>query len=429
VAKSFIRRAVAATAVAGLVATGSLAAGGHQTAKAAGGVTLQFWMGPDTNTPNDTQQLVNEFNKMEAGKIKVVYDVQAQDTGQYFNTIQRTLQNKGTNPDVFGGDVIWPAQLAGQGLILPLDKYFSKSQQSQYLGGPIQDVQYNGHVYGAPWFTDYGLVYYRKDLLQRYHMSPPTTWQQLQNEAKTLVAKKAVREGFVFQGDQYEGLVCNALEYVNGAGGAVFPPSQATSTATEAAAGLSLMRGMITSGASPNAVTTYQEKETANDFTGGLAAFARNWPYMWGLAQGKTSKVAGKVGVLPMLHSPGKTGYSTLGGWFLGINKYSAHPDQAWQFIKFLTGSAAQKEFAITEGHTMSLKSTYDDAQVAKADPWFKTVLPQLQIRPRPTSPVYNAITLQMQKDFHGVIDGSIQPSAAVKDIDTYITAAQARFH
>jgi len=428
VVKSFTRRAVAAAAVAGLVATGSLSGVGHQTAKAAGPVTLHFWMGPDTNTPNDTKQLVNEFNKANAGRIKVVYDVQASATDQYFNTIQRTLQNKGANPDVFGGDVIWPSQLAGQGLVLPIDKYFPKSEQGKYLGGPVQDVQYKGHTYGAPWFTDFGLTYYRKDLLAQYKLPVPQTWQTLQADAKALVKKGAVKEGFVFQGNQYEGLVCNALEYVNGAGGALYPANVANSTATQAAAGLAVMRSMITSGASPQAVTTYQELQTANDFTNGLAAFARNWPYLWGQAQSKTSKIAGKVGVLPLMHSPGHMAYSTLGGWWLGINKNSAHPNEAWKFISFLISPAAQKELAITEGHTMALKSTYDDPQVQKANPWFKTVVPQLQIKPRPTSPVYNAITIQMQKDFHGVLDGSIQPSAAVKDISSYITVAESKF-
>ena len=210
-------------------------------------------------------------------------------------------------------------------------------------------MQYGGHTYGAPWFTDFGMVYYRKDLLAQYKLPLPTSWEQLQVEAKMLVAKHAVREGFVFQGSQYEGLVCNALEYVNGAGGRVYGPT-AASTQMQAANGLATMRGMITSGASPQAVTAYKEAETANDFTNGLAAFARNWPYMWALAQGSGSKVVGKVGVLPMLHEPGKPGYSTLGGWWLGINKNTKNADQAWTFINYLISSQQEQYYAIHGG-------------------------------------------------------------------------------
>lgn len=423
----YTRRALSALAVAGVVAAGSMTAA-HQTARAAGPVTITFWNGPDTT--GTVPKLISNFNKMEKGKIKVVLQNQSSDTGTYFKTLQRGLQAGSTTPDVFAGDVIWPAQLAGQNLILPVDKYFSKSQQSKYIPGTIEDVQYKGHAYGAPWFTDFGLIYYRKDLLQKYKLPVPTTWEQLQSDAKTLLNKKAIKEGFVFQGAQYEGLVCDALEYVWGAGGYVYPPAQADKTTAQAAKGLATMRSMITSGVAPKAVTTYQELQTANDFTNGLAAFARNWPYMWASAQDpKTSKVVGKVGVTTLMHEPGQKAYSTLGGWWLGINKNSKHPDQAWQFINYLIGMQQQEYYAIHGGHAVAMVAANEADSVVKVNPWAKTVMPKLNIRPRPTSPVYNDISLQMQKDFEGVLDGSMQPSAAVKDVAAFIKTAEARFH
>jgi maltose-binding protein MalE len=94
-----------------------------------------------------------------------------------------------------------------------------------------------------------------------------------------------------------------------------------------------------------------------------------------------------------------------------------------------MIGASAQKYLAIKEGHTMALRATYNDAQVQKANPWFKTVIPQLIIRPRPTSPVYNDISLKMQQDFHQVLTGAMQPAAAVKDIESFISLAESRFH
>jgi multiple sugar transport system substrate-binding protein len=344
--------------------------------------------------------------------------------------VSHALQAKSSVPDVIMGDVIWPAQLASRGYLLPVDTYFPAGAQQKYLGGPIADLQYKGHIYGAPFFTDYGLIYYRTDLLSKYHMAVPTTWEQMQQEAVQLVKKGAVKEGFVFQGNQYEGLVCDALEYIWGAGGQIYGPD-AAKTSAQAAKGLATMASMISSGASPKAVTTYQESQSESDWLGGLAAFMRNWPYAWGQSQLKStgSKVIGKVGVLPLLHEAGQKGYSTLGGWNLSINANSKHASEAWTFISYMTGPYAQKYLAINEGHTMALKSTYDDPQVVKANPWFKTVIPQLNIRPRPTSPVYNDISLKMQQDFHSVLSGSMQSSAAVSDISSFITAAEARFH
>jgi len=424
VRKPKIRQMTAVLAAAGIALTGSLGVA-QRHAQAASPVTLIFWNGPDTT--GTVPKLIANFNKMEAGKIKVILQEQSNDTGQYFVNIQRTMRAGNATPDVFAGDVIWPSQLAAQNLILPVDKYFAKSAQSQYIAGTIQDVQYKGHTYGAPWFTDFGLIYYRKDILSKYHMTPPTTWQALQNDAKMLVAKHAVKEGFVFQGSQYEGLVCNALEFVNSAGGRVFGPT-ATSTVSQAAQGLATMRSMITSGASPAAVTAYKEAETANDFTNGQAAFARNWPYMWALAQGAGSKVVGNVGVLPMLHEPGKVGYSTLGGWWLGINKSTAHADASWMFINYLIASGQEQYYAINGGHAVAMRSANSAAAVVKVNPWLKTVAPVLEILPRPTSPVYGDVSLKMQVEFHNVLTGSTSPSSAISTIDSYITSVDAKF-
>jgi len=423
--KPKIRQMTAVLAAAGIALAGSLGVA-QQHAQAASPVTITFWNGPDTT--GTVPKLIANFNKMNAGKIKVVLQVQSSDTGTYFVNIQRTMRAGNATPDVFAGDVIWPSQLAAQNLILPVDKYFSKSAQSQYIAGTIQDVQYNGKTYGAPWFTDFGMTYYRKDLLAKYNLPVPTTYAQLQSEAKTLVAKKAVPEGFVFQGSQYEGLVCNALEFVNSAGGRVFGPT-ASSTAAQGAQGLATMRSMITSGASPAAVTAYKEAETANDFTNGKAAFARNWPYMWALAQGAGSKVVGKVGVTTIMHTEGHASYSTLGGWWLGINKNTAHADASWAFVNYLISSEQQQYYAIYGGHAVAMRSANSSPAVVKVDPWLKSVAPTLEILPRPTSPVYNDVSLKMQQEFHGVLTGATSPASAISTIDAYIKTVDARFH
>jgi len=418
--------ALRALAAAGLILSGSAAAM-EQPAHAAGPVTINFWFGPDTS--GATQQLITMFNKANAGKIQVKWETQASNTDTYLSNVKRALQAKSTAVDVFAGDVIWPAQLASQGLVLPLDKYWPKSQWGKYLDGPVLAVQYKGHIYAAPWFTDYGLLYYRTDLLAKYHLKVPTTFAQLQQEAVFLVKKGAVKEGFVFQGDQYEGLVCDALEFINGAGGRIYGPDAAKTT-KQAAEGLDAMRSMITSGASPQAVTTYQEPQTVPDFINGNAAFARNWNYMWTLAQDpKQSKVVGKVGVVATLRTAGQsTGYSTLGGWNFFINKYSKNPDAAWTFINFMIQSKAQNYYAVHGGHVMVLRSTYSDPAVLKANPYFKTLIPKLHILPRPTSPVYSDISLRMQQDFHNVLTGSMSSDKAVSDIESYIKVAEARF-
>ena len=75
-----------------------------------------------------------------------------------------------------------------------------------------------------PWFGDYGILYYRTDLLKKYgYKAPPTTWTDLFKMAKKIQDGEQKSNpnfaGFVFQGNSYEGLTCNALEWIASAGG------------------------------------------------------------------------------------------------------------------------------------------------------------------------------------------------------------------
>src|ERR1700753_3042502 len=79
----------------------------------------------------------------------------------------------------------------------------------------------------------------------------------------------------------------------------------------------------------PPGVLNYQEEECRNDFQVGRAAFQRNWPYVWALANGDQSAVKGQVGVayLPEGEGPNASHAACLGGWQLMLSAYSKHKD------------------------------------------------------------------------------------------------------
>ena len=162
-----------------------------------------------------------------------------------------------------------------------------------------------------PWFGDFGMLYYRTDLLKKYgYKRPPASWTQLFQMAKKIQdGEKATNpnfSGFVFQGNAYEGLTCNALEWIASAGGGHFiDGGKATINNAKAADILNMFRANIGK-TTPRGVTSYQEGETHTAFIDGNAAFMRNWPYAYSLAQAKGSKVAGKFAVAPLPHGAGQ---------------------------------------------------------------------------------------------------------------------------
>src|SRR5215208_2894326 len=101
---------------------------------------------------------------------------------------------------------------------------FRASSPSAHYPGIVANNTVGGKLVAMPYFSDFGMLYYRTDLLQKYNIAkPPETWDELQQQAMTIVnGERAANPnfaGYVFQGRSYEGLTCNALEWIASAGG------------------------------------------------------------------------------------------------------------------------------------------------------------------------------------------------------------------
>jgi len=216
-------------------------------------------------------------------------------------TLATEISKGSSSPDVFLGDVIWPAQFGGNQLAVPMSDYLPASFWSKFAPGLVQGATYKGKVYGSPFFEDQGFLYYRKDLLAKAHMSVPTTWEQLESDAATLVRAGLVKDGFVWEGASYEGLTCDFMEYLTDAGGTVANGSYTKATLDSAAAvkAVSFMRSLITTGASPAAVTAFQEAQAMSAFAAGDAAFLRNWDYAYSVATNPATSKSAAQAALP----------------------------------------------------------------------------------------------------------------------------------
>src|SRR5215218_3500968 len=382
-------------------------------------------MGPgDTGTLPD---LIDKFNKQHKGEFQVKYREMPSDTGQYFDQLRTEFQAGGGEIDVIGGDVIWPAQFAAQGWIVDFSDRMPESEQSKYLPGPIESLTYDGKIWGVPWYTDAGMLYYRKDLLEQSGISaPPKTWPELQEMAMQVSQDTGTKYGFVFQGSEYEGGVCNGCEYIYTHGGNVLDPadpSKVVIDSPEAIAGLTTEQSMTKDKVAPLAVSTYTEEETDPAFLNGDAVFARNWPYMYALAgtsdfpKVKPEQIA--VAPLPV-GEPDPTIASTLGGWNFLVNAASDMQEEAWEFIKFMTAPEQMKYRAVNATLLPTLKSLYDDPEVVEAIPVIKLGKEAIQhTRPRPVSPYYGDMSLEMAEQFASVVKGDTSPEQAAKTLQS----------
>lgn len=394
---------------------------GNATQSAGGGpVTLNVYM--DRDPSGTLEKVVQEFNQKYQGQIQVKMQQAPPSTDDYHSMAVRQLQAKSPEVDVYAMDVIWVPEFAAAGWVKDLTDKLAPIK-GDYLEGPMQAVTYQGKMYAAPYRTDTGVLYYRSDLVS----TPPKTWADLEADAKAGMAK-GVDNGFVWQGKQYEGLICDFLEFVWSNGGDVLDANgKVVINQPQAVQALTEMKKLLDSGISPKGVLSYQEDDAQNVFHQGNAVFMRNWPYAWALNQASDSPVKGKIGVAPLPTGPsGTTPYSCLGGWNLAINTYSKHPDQAWTFIQYMMSPQVQKEIAIGASYEGTYKAIYQDPEVIKANPFFKDLYNVLvNTKPRPVTPYYPQISQSLQNHVSAALAGSETPQqaldAAAKEIQTAI--------
>lgn len=385
-----------------------------------GPVTLVFKHGQIEGSPAPFQALLRQFEAAHPG-IFVRDEILPSSSDQQHQFYIISLEGRSADFDLMSLDVIWVQEFARAGWVRDLSHLLPPQEREAFFPGPIDAALFEDRAYAIPWFLDAGLLYYRTDLLEKYRLDPPRTWADLADAARTVLRGEGDPRlrGYVWQGKQYEGLICNVLEVIWSAGGEVLDEEgKVVLAGAEATFALTFLRDLIgEKGVSPPMVTTADEEATRRLFGEGRAIFMRNWPYAWNLFQREGSAVQGKVGVSPLPHFPGHPSAATLGGWQLAVNRFSRHPKEAEALIRFLTSPEAQRTMAIEIGYKPTRTALYDDPDLIAAQPFIaglRDVFPLA--RSRPASPYYPMLSQIMQPEFSAALAGIKPPARALRD-------------
>jgi multiple sugar transport system substrate-binding protein len=315
-------------------------------------------------------------------------------------------------------DVTWTSKFAAAGWLRPLDDAFSASDRGAFLGTALAAGIYRDRLYRIPVRTDVGVLYFRRDWLEEAGLDPPETFDELSAVARALQRPPA-RWGFVWQGKQYEGLICDYLEILNGYGGFWIDEATLEVGLDQPAARAALEFMANACGGpdpiSPPGVTTYQEEESRRLFQDGRAVFLRNWPYAWRLAQRDDSPLRGRVGVMPMVRAEGGRRAGTLGGWGLGVSAYSRQPELAIAFIRHATSLQSQRVLCGPSGYAPARREAYSDRELLDANPFLESLLEiHEQAVPRPIVARYALASDILQRRLSAALAGAETPAEAL---------------
>jgi multiple sugar transport system substrate-binding protein len=399
-----------------------LAVGGCVGRPEGGPVTLVFKYARILGDADPLPELLREFEAAHPGvRVKAEALPWASDDQHQFYVIN--LEGRSPGFDVMMLDCIWVPEFARAGWLLDLTSRLGPDELGPYFPSAVASATYDGRVWALPWNINVGLLYYRTDLLAKYGLRPPETFEELVEQVGRIRAgeRDPSLDGYVWQGKQYEGLVVNVLEsfWADGTGllaesGAVFPDP------ARAADALRFLRGLITTGVSPAWTTAADEELSRRAFGDGHAIFLRNWPYAMDLFEREGSAVRGKVAFAAVPgRARGERGVGSTGGAHLGVSHRSRHPDLAVALARHLTSEAAQRAIAIGAALSPTRQALYRDPAVVRHHPAMERLQAlALAGRPRPVTPYYLLLSATVQPEFSAALVGVKRPERAIADAD-----------
>ena len=318
------------------------------------------------------EAVIKRFNELHKGKIEVIpvnLPFSKFSTNERKELLARSLRSKSDRLDVFSVDYIWTQRFAKW--CEPLDAYFPDSVKNNIISPTLQSCISNNRLVAMPLYIDIGLMYYRKDFLQQLpdakqveeKIERSITWKELINLRKRLGLDN--KPFYIFQANDYEGLVCNYFEIIASLDRNFFKHNTIHLTGTTAKQALRLLVDFVhTSNLSPLQVTEFDENKSYEYMLEHDAMFVRGWPNFIENFR-KTYPDTAKfrfIGKAPLPHFEGSAPTSVYGGWNLMVSRFSSNKAAAVEFIRFLQTEEAQKIMFNLGGYIPVNNKVYSDS-------------------------------------------------------------------
>jgi multiple sugar transport system substrate-binding protein len=396
-----------------LAACGGPEGGGGGGGGAQGTGAFTFVTGKDTS--GWTQKLLTDWNTAHPDqKASLIELPEAAD--QQRSQFVTNLQAKSDRYDVLAIDVIWTGEFAKSGWLLELDQ--SQFPLDKELKPAVDTAMFEGKLWAAPFRTNGGLLFYRKDILDKAGKQPPKTFDEL--KALCPLAQQNNMGCYAGQFSKYEGLTVNFAEAVQAAGGEIMTDNGTkVALGPPAVQGLSFLADGFKQGYIPKDAITFKEEEGRRAFMSGQLLFMRNWPYVYGLASepDPANKVRGKFGVVPL---PGFTGpgSSSLGGLNLAVSAFSKKQQSATEFLKLASTKEQMKTMSMLSAEPPAWADLYNDPDMVKKFPYLPVLKEGLlAAKPRPITPYYQEVTSAIEEDAYAALQGQKAPDQAINDL------------
>lgn len=323
------------------------------------------------------KKIINLFNQKYKGQIEVVpinLPFEKFSTNDRRELLARYFRSKSDRIDVFSVDQIWVPRFSRWAI--PLDKYFTHSEKNNLLKYALKTGYYKDTLYAIPLYIDIALMYYRKDLIAQLKdaklieskLHDSITWQDL------ISLKERFKDNplFVFQADDYEGLICIYTEILENMNGQLVQTDSLILKSPKAEKAIHFLDNLVNKyKVSPKEVLGFEEDDSYAYYLKNDGIFLRGWTGLFknNAIGNKYLNLKDKLKEVPTPHLKGSKPASVYGGWNLMVSRFSTKINESIRFIKFLTSEESQKILFEKGGYIPINNKIYNDSLFLKQNP------------------------------------------------------------
>ncbi len=405
------RQLVSRVAVAGIVAIVAVACG---SSSEAGPPTLAWYTYDEPG--GSFAESAQRCSEASGGRYDIEMVVLPNDADQQREQLVRRLAAGDSSIDLMSMDVIWTAEFAQAGWILPWEVTDARQATEGRLQGSIDSATYQDQLWVAPFTGNAQLLWYRTDRAPE----APGTWDEMIAEAEQIGPGGAIET----MGARYEGLTVLFNSLLESAGGSILNDdgTEVSLDPEPTRRALEVMAKLGSSPASNPSLSTAREDDARLGFESGGATFEINWPFIYASVQENDPELASKVtwARWPSVE-PGTPSHVTYGGFNLGVAAFTDHPEESFEAALCIADADGSRAAAIKGGLAPTIAALYDDPELRAEYPFADTLRESLaDASQRPQSPVYADISLAIQRALHPM--AGIDPDG---DIDALRDAIQ----
>jgi multiple sugar transport system substrate-binding protein len=323
-------------------------------------------------------------------------------------------------PDIIEGDA--PQEYAQEGIAYKASDVLSASTLSNLIPTFAKQGDYQGTEYGIPFTTSTRALYYNKKLFASAGITAaPTTWAELQTDAKKITAlgNSTIGYGLPLGSEEAQ---AESYMWMLGAGGGYQTDGKYTINSAANLTAFNFMNGLVSAGVTEANPGTVKRTTLWNDFASGDVGMVGGSPAVVPIIQS-----AGKLATTDWATAPfpGQTGTLTdplgVDDQIVALN--TSHQQSAIQsFLNFAYQDTYQAQF---DKEYDLLPATTSAANALDSDPIFGAFVKAIPTSSSyPTNANWSDVGTKIKQTIGAAVDGT-DPATVLGQIQTFASSGQ----